>query len=138
MEYSSDGWLYPSLSILKELQDSKAISYSMLDKCEIREIIVGESSEFEVKQFVDWTITMHDRDDVSLPCSGLSLTIQTVDISLRDIYRIAGLIPLDAPRKILSCELEIREMIVLMIPGRNSQLKYSLEMELLGLQVVLG
>ena len=106
VEYSSDGWLYPSLSILKELQDSKAISYSMLDKCEIREIIVGESSEFEVKQFVDWTITMHDRDDVSLPCSGLSLTIQTVDISLRDIYRIAGLIPLDAPRKILSCELE--------------------------------
>ena len=106
MEYSSDGWLYPSLSILKELQDSKAISYSMLDKCEIREIIVGESSEFEVKQFVDWTTTMHDRDDVSLPCSGLSLTIQTVDISLRDIYRIAGLIPLDAPRKILSCELE--------------------------------
>ena len=44
--------------------------------------------------FLDWVINMHNRDQVSLTCGALALNIISMDITLKDIFRMAGRIPI--------------------------------------------
>ena len=37
---------------------------------------------------------MTERDKVSFPCYGVSLSVETLDLSMSDIHRMAGLLPL--------------------------------------------
>ena len=106
VEENNDSWKLPSISLLKKLQDNRSLSYSIIDQCDVKEIVVGESSSEEVREWVDWVISKHDRDTVPLPTTGISLTTLLVDITLRDIHRMAGLIPISGDKKILSQDLE--------------------------------
>ena len=106
-EENEDTWKLPTLNLLKKLQDTRTLLYDLIDQCKVREIIVGESSTAEVKEYITWIITMHEKDMISLPCSGLSVSILNLTMSLRDIYRMSGLIPIPGDKKIISKELEL-------------------------------
>ena len=56
--------------------------------------MIGEKSEHDIKVFLDWVIKMHNRDQVSLPCGELALNIISMDMTLKDIFRMAGRIPI--------------------------------------------
>ena len=106
---SNPGWSFPRLSLLKTLQSSRVLSYDIIQDCEMHEIIVGESSSSEISGLVEWVVTMKERDDVSLPCSSLALLVETLDISLRDIYRIAGTLPMQSHKMMYSSTLQLEE-----------------------------
>ena len=88
--------------MLKNLQSSRVLSYDTIQECETREIVVGESSTSEITQFIDWLVTMTERDKVSFPCYGAALSVETLDILLSDIYRMAGLLPMSYSKMICS------------------------------------
>ena len=49
---------------------------------------------------------MHNRDQVSLPCGALALNIISMNITLNDIFRMAGTIPIVGEKVKMSEKLE--------------------------------
>ena len=85
-----DGWAFPRLGYLENLQQHRGLSLSMLDKCEIKEIIIGQTSGVEIESIIYWMLDHLEKNEISLPCSGLAFDIITQKVSLRDLYRMAG------------------------------------------------
>ena len=50
---------------------------------------------------------MRERDDISLPCSAISLSIETVELTLRDVYRMAGMLPMQESKMKCASNLQL-------------------------------
>ena len=48
------GWKYPNLKNLKECQENKGLTFSVLEEVEVREIICGVSTHEEIEKFHKW------------------------------------------------------------------------------------
>ena len=102
-----DNWSLPRLGYLEKLQQDRGLSLSMLNNCEVREIVVGQTSGIEIETIIWWMLDQMEKNEISLPCSGLALDIITQRISLRDMYRMAGKIPILDGEQLVADELEL-------------------------------
>ena len=67
---------------------------NLLQSCRVQEIVVGETSKKEILEIQEWAKEQLGRDQVSLPCSAVSLDVEDHQTSLYDIYRMYGKIVL--------------------------------------------
>ena len=93
--------------LLKTIQATRVLSYDIIQQCEIREIIVGKTSTSEIIKFEEWLLSMREWDDISLLCSVISLSIKTVKLTLRDVYRIAGILPMQESKMKCASNLQL-------------------------------
>ena len=80
----------------------------MLENCEVREIIINQTSGVEIESIVWWMLDQMEKNEISLPCSGLAFDILTQRISNRDMYRMAGKIPIPDEKQLVADELETK------------------------------
>ena len=104
-EKREDDWKFPRPGLIKEFQENRGISINILESCEVREIVVGRTSQEEIESVIEWTLDQLERDQVSLPCSGLSLDIHVQGVSTHDLYKMAGNIPMPGGRRLVSSKL---------------------------------
>ena len=103
MEAKGDwGWSYPAQQSLLALQANRGLATTMLDRCVIREIILnGDQSEEEQKEIVSWYHDQMARDQKEMPGSPLSLDVEQVTCTLRDVLYLGGQLPHEG------CEVEL-------------------------------
>ena len=106
MEEREADWRFPRLDLLKEFQKDRGLSYNMLQECVVKEIVVGKSSPSEIKEISEWMNAMHERDQVSLPCSAISLDVEDQQTLLYDVYRMSGKLEFTEKKKVLATTLE--------------------------------
>ena len=106
MEEKDDNWRFPRLDLLKGFQKDRGLSYNMLRDCVVKEIVVGKYSPSEIKEISEWMDAMHERDQVSLPCSAISLDVEDQQTSLYDVYRMCGKLEFSGKKKVLATTLE--------------------------------
>ena len=78
----------------------------MLDNCKVREIIIGQTSDIEIDSITCWMLDQVEKNEISLPCSGLAFDVITQRISLWDMYRMGGKIPIPDDMQLVVDELE--------------------------------
>ena len=85
-----DTWsLLPREEILA-YQQNRGLSYKMLDEIQVKEIIVGVSTDEEIQEAVDWFWKNYKMDQDIYPSTVISMDCEEIKISLHDIYRLAG------------------------------------------------
>jgi hypothetical protein len=85
-----DTWsILPREEILA-YQQNRGLSYKMLDEIQVKEIIVGVSSDEEIQEAVDWFWKNYRMDQDMFPSTVISMDCEEIKISLHDIYRLAG------------------------------------------------
>ena len=67
---------------------------NLLQSCRVQEIVVGETSKEEILEIQELAKEQIRRDQVSLPCSAVSLDVEDLQTSLYDVYRMSGKIGL--------------------------------------------
>ena len=105
-ESEENGWAYPRVSLLKQFQNNRGLSYESLGICDVREIFIGETPTYEIENLKIWLLDQMERDEISLPCSGLPFDTHTQRVTLYDLYRISGKIPVNSPKQLVASELE--------------------------------
>ena len=53
-----------------------------------------------------WLLDQMERDEISLPCSGLPFDTHVQRVTLYDLYRLSGRIPLKYPKRLVSGDLD--------------------------------
>ena len=81
----------------------------MLNACEVKEKGVGHTSLEEIESITLWLLDQQEKDEVSLPCSGLALDVHQQCISLHDLYRMAGVISISGGKPLVSSRLSQTE-----------------------------
>ena len=105
-EEKDDNWKFPRLGLLREFQANRGLTMDLLETCQVWEIVLGSTSTEEVLEIHEWAKVQHGRDQVSLPCSAISLDVEDQQTFLYDVYRMCGKIILPEQKKILSTWLE--------------------------------
>ena len=105
-EAKDDSWGFPRLSLLKQLQANRGPSYALLETCKVREIIIGQTSEDEIEDISIWRLDQMERDEISLPCSGLPFDTHVQRVTLYDLYRLWGRIPFKYPKHLVFGKLD--------------------------------
>ena len=106
IEEKEDNWRFPRLKLLKDFQEDRGLSKKLLVTCAVREIVVGETKKEEILEIWDWTKEQLEKDQVSFPCNALSLDVEDQQMSLYDVYRMCGKIPLVERKRLLARKLE--------------------------------
>ena len=67
------GWKYPSLRNLKEYQENKGLTFSVLEEVEVREIICGVSTQEDIEKFHEWITEKHLRNQEEFDSGTISI-----------------------------------------------------------------
>ena len=95
-----DTWRIIPKDEISAYQRNRGLSYAMLEEIEVREIILGVSTEDEVNETVHWFWRNYTRDQTMYPSTVISMDCEELKISLFDIYRLAGKMDFSPGRKI--------------------------------------
>ena len=91
------GWKYPSLKSLREYQDNKGLTFSVLREVEVGEIICGVSTQEEIEKFHEWITEKNLRNQDEFDTGAISMDVEDVKASYNDIMRMAGKIVISNP-----------------------------------------
>ena len=84
-ESEENSWVYPRVSLLKQFQNDRGLSYESLGACNVCEIFIGETPVYEIENLKIWLLDQMERDEISLPCSGLPFDTHTQRVTLYDL-----------------------------------------------------
>ena len=80
-----ESWKYPPGEESKFYQKARNLSYKLLDEVVVKEIIVGETSEEEIRSITSWMWDQWEKDQQMNPTQIMSLDNEEIRISLYDI-----------------------------------------------------
>ena len=84
------GWKYPSQETLQEFQDFRGLRDRMW-KCEVREIVLNSNqTEKEQRDIIAWHHERMAEDSKVSPKTPLSLDVEQVRCTLKDVLRLGG------------------------------------------------
>lgn len=95
-----ESWKYPPGEEIKFYQKARNLSYKLLDEVMVKEIIVGETSDEEIRSIASWMWDQWEKDQRMNPTQIMSLDNEEIRISLYDIYRLSGKIECEFPRAV--------------------------------------
>ena len=84
------GWKYPSQEALQEFQEFRGLGDRMLKKCEVKEILNGDQLEQEQLAIIAWHHERMAEDNEVFPYTPLSLNVEQVRCTLKDMLRLGG------------------------------------------------
>ena len=93
-------WQFPTKPEIRKFQQNRGLSYSMLQEVEVKEIVVGETSSDHCREIISWFWSNYEKDQKLLPTAVCSMDNEEIRISLLDVYRMAGRVRTDYPRRI--------------------------------------
>ena len=91
-------WKLPPRDEISFYQRARGLSRSMIDNVKVREIIAGESREGQIEQIIEEFWENWSKDQRMLPTQIISMDNEEIQITLYDVYRLAGKIPCEFPR----------------------------------------
>ena len=91
-------WKYPPKEEIKFYQKARSLSYNLLEDVVVKEIIVGITTEAEIKDIASWMWDQWEKDQKMNPTQIISLDNEEIQINLYDVYRLAGRIECKTPR----------------------------------------
>ena len=89
----SDDWNLPGRAEVDFWSHERGISMAMLNQVEVREIVVGYSSEQEIEDITSWFWDQYALDQKILPTHVVSMDVEEIKVTYYDTLRIAGRIP---------------------------------------------
>ena len=92
-----ESWKYPPAEEIKFYQKARNLNYKLLDDVVVKEIIVGETPEEEIRSVTSWLWDQWEKDQRMNPTQIISLDNEEIQITLYDIYRLAGVIECKLP-----------------------------------------
>ena len=97
------GWNYPSAETIRTYQDYRGLSTSMLRHCKTKEILLnGNQREKEQRDIISWYQDRMAENNAAMPNSPLSLDVEQVRFTLKDVLRLAEQVPYDRSSVVLS------------------------------------
>ena len=97
------GWNYPSMETIRTYQDYRGLSNDMLDHCMTKDIMLnGDQMEKEQRVIISWYHDGMAEDNTAMPNSPLSLDVEQVCCTLKDVLCLAEQVPYDRSLVILS------------------------------------
>ena len=75
---------------MKTYQDNKGLTFSVIKKVEVREIVCGESTVEDIKKFQEWIMKKHLENQDEFDTRVISMDVEDVKASYFDIMRMAG------------------------------------------------
>ena len=88
--YREDGWSYPSVDYLTTLQRKRQLSWAMRKEIEVKEIVIGKTSNEEAEKIISWAWSCYRRDQDIFPTSTLSFDVEEVKMTYLDFLTIGG------------------------------------------------
>lgn len=93
-------WKFPSGELISDFRRDRGLSLRMLGEVVVKEIIVGVTSNDEVRETAQWMMRMHDRDQAKFPSGMISMDVEEVPGTLFDWLRLAGKLSFVAGQKL--------------------------------------
>ena len=93
-----ESWKYPPKEEIKFYQKARSLSYNMLEDVVVKEIVVGVTTEAEIKAVASWMWDQWEKDQRMNPTQIMSLDNEEIQINLYDVYRLAGRIECKYPQ----------------------------------------
>ena len=84
----SDSWKFPSKSTLDLWSSSRGMSLDMLNIVEVKEIVIGISSEDEIQSTVEWAQKMIDTNQESFPTGVVAFRAKEMSMTTYDKLRL--------------------------------------------------
>lgn len=91
-------WKLPPREEISLYQRARGLSYSMLDNIRVEEILVGESSNNQISEKIEFFWDSWCKDQKMLPTQTVSMDNEEIRITLFDVYRLAGKLECKFPR----------------------------------------
>ena len=88
-----DDWNLPGRAEVDYWSHERGITMDILNQVEVKEIIVGRSTEEEIEQITSWFWDKYALDQKILPTNVVSMDVEEIKVTLYDTLRIAGRIP---------------------------------------------
>ena len=88
-----DDWNLPGRAEVDFWSHERGITMDILDQVEVKEIIVGRSTEHEIEEITSWFWNKYALDQKILPTNVVSMDVEEIKVTLYDTLRIAGWIP---------------------------------------------
>ena len=82
---------------LRFYQENRNLTFSVLVKVEVREIICRVSTQDEIEKFHEWIMEKHLKDQEKFDSGVLSMDVEDVKASYYDIMRMAGELVISNP-----------------------------------------
>ena len=103
----AETWKYPPKDELRFYQKARSLSYKLLDDVVIKEIVVGKTSNEEIRSISSWMWNQWEKDQKMHPTQVISLDNEEIQTTLYDVYRMAGKIKCEYPR--IASKIEEKE-----------------------------
>ena len=88
-----DDWILPGRAEVDFWSFERGITYDILKQVEVKEIIVGRSTEQEIDEITSWFWDQYALDQKILPTHVVSMDVEEIKVTLYDTLRIAGKLP---------------------------------------------
>ena len=85
-----DCWKFPSSDLVRNLQLYRGLGNFMLLEVEVKEIVVGVTSNEKVMKIREWLNSCYFRDEIEYPTGTISMDVETICGTRFDILRMAG------------------------------------------------
>ena len=97
------GWNYPPVETIWTYQDYRGLSTDIVDHCETKEILLnGDQTEKKQRAIISWYYDRMAEDNMAMPNSPLSLDVEQVRCTLKDVLRLAEQVPYDRSSVVFS------------------------------------
>ena len=87
----NDGWNYPTKKIVDHWRKNRSFDREYPKGVKIMEIIAGEATEEEIKEFKNFVDENQERDQEDFPTGAISLDVEEIKISSWDLHRIVSM-----------------------------------------------
>ena len=88
-----DDWNLPGRAEVDFWSYNRGITKEILSQVEVREIVVGLSTDEEIEEITSWFWDKYAIDQKILPTNVVSMDVEEIKVTLYDTLRIAGRIP---------------------------------------------
>ena len=89
IQYNQESWAYPTPESVETWRANRGLSPEYPDKVEVRELIAGESTEEEVKEFATWAGKWIAENQAEMPNGMISLDVEFIKVTYFDYIRMA-------------------------------------------------
>ena len=84
-----DSWDFPSAQTLAHWKSLRGVSYEYLDLVEVKEIVIGSSSEAQIAEFSDWVFERIKENEDIMGSGALSFDVEDLKITYYDYIRMS-------------------------------------------------
>lgn len=101
----SDDWKLPNRGELEEFRKNRSLSVDMLNQVEVKEIVVGVTSEEKTEEILNWFWGKYYEDQSTFPTNSISMDVEQHQSTLYETYRLAGRLKFK-PGSLMTTKLE--------------------------------